>query len=486
MCGWYAWRHHPVALGTAMMRSRSRPGDTMLDDTPSPTFNGAFAGELIAPGDGSYERARRVWNGMVDRRPAMVARCAGEDDVVAALAFAREHRLAVAVRGGGHNVAGNAVCDGGVVIDLSGLKEIAVDPARRTAVVAPGVLLGELDRATQAFGLATPTGNVSMTGVAGLTLGGGLGWIARKHGAACDNLLSARVVTADGERVTASAEENPDLLWGLRGGGGNFGVVTSFEYRLHPVGPQVLAGGVLHPFSDAPEVFRFFADFVASAPDELSVTASTFRASPGMPVPPGELVTMLAVCWAGDLADGERALRPLRSFGHPLADLVAPMPYTALQSGSDAAYPKGQQNYWKSHFVDEISDGAIATLIEHAPRMTSPQSSFYFQHLGGEISRPGIATAAFGHRDALFDFAILTVWQERAEDAEHVAWARAFAAAMQPYATGVYVNNLGVEGADRVKAAYAPATYERLVALKDRYDPTNVFRLNQNVAPSHA
>jgi FAD/FMN-containing dehydrogenase len=461
----------------------------MPDETTVQALNGAFAGELIGPDDGGYESARRVWNGMVDRRPAIIARCAGEDDVVAALGFARDHGLAVAVRGGGHNVAGNALCDGGVVIDLSGLKRVAVDPGRRTARVQPGVLLGELDRATQAFGLATPTGNVSMTGVAGLTLGGGLGWIARKHGPACDNLLSARVVTADGERVTASADENPDLLWGLRGGGGNFGVVTSFEYRLHPVGPEVIAGGVLHAFSDAPEVFRFFADFVATAPDELSVTASTFRAPPGMPIAPdrhGELVTMLAVCWAGELAAGERVLRPLRSFGKPLADLVAPMPYTTLQSGSDAAYPSDQQNYWKSHYVDEMTDGAIATIMDHAPRMSSPLSSFYFQHLGGAISRPGIDTAAFGHRHAGFDFAILTAWEDPAEDAEHVTCARDFAAAMQPYATGVYVNNLGVEGADRIRAAYAPATYERLVALKDAYDPHNVFRLNQNVAPSGA
>ena len=459
----------------------------MLDDTLVGNIDGTFAGELIAPGHAQYESARRVWNGMVDRRPALIARCAGEDDVVVALGFAREHGLPVAVRGGGHNVAGNGVCDGGVVIDLSGLRDVVVDPHARTAVVAPGVLLGELDHATQAHGLATPTGNVSMTGVAGLTLGGGLGWIARKYGPACDNLLSAKVVTADGASVTASADDNPELLWGLRGGGGNFGVVTSFEYRLHPVGPQVIAGGVLHAFADAPEVFRFFADFVAGAPDELSATASTFRASPGMPIAPelhGELVTMLAVCWAGDLAKGERALRPLRGFGHPLADLVAPMPYTALQSGSDAAYPDGQQNYWKSHYVDEITDGVIATLIEHAPRMTSPQSSFYFQHLAGAISRPGIDTAAFGHRHAGFDFAILTVWQDPAEDAEHLAWARDFAAAMQPHATGVYVNNLGVEGAERVKAAYAPATYERLVALKNAYDPTNVFRLNQNITPT--
>jgi len=449
-------------------------------------LNGVFSGELIVSGDPSYETARRVWNGMVDRRPAVIARCVDESDVVAALRFARDRELAVAVRGGGHNVSGNAVCDGGVVIDLSALKGIQVDADARTVRAQPGVLLGELDRATQAFGLATPTGNVSMTGVAGLTLGGGLGWIARKHGPTCDNLIAAEVVTTDGDRVRASEAENADLLWGLRGGGGNFGVVTSFEYRLHPVGPQVLAGGVLHSFADAPEVLRFLTDFVTSAPDELSVVASTFRASPGMPVPSGELVTVLAVCYAGDLTAGERALRPLRSFGRPLVDLIAPMPYASVQSGSDASYPSGQQNYWKSHYVNELTDDAIATILEHAPRMSSPLSSFYFQHLGGAIGRTGADTAAFGHRDALFDFAILTVWQDPAETHEHVTWARGFFDAMQPHATGVYVNNLGTEGADRVRAAYAPATYQRLVDLKRAYDPDNIFRLNQNIDPHPA
>jgi FAD/FMN-containing dehydrogenase len=461
----------------------------MRDDAAVQALEGVFTGDLIVAGDSRYETARRVWNGMVDRRPAVIARCGGEDDVVAALRFARERGLPLAVRGGGHNVAGNAVCDAGVVIDLSSLKEIHVDAPGRTVRAQPGVLLGELDRATQAFGLATPTGNVSMTGLAGLTLGGGLGWIARKHGPACDNLISAEVVTADGERVRAGAEENPDLLWGLRGGGGNFGVVTSFEYQLHPVGPQVLAGGVLHSFADAPDVFRFLADFVTSAPDELSVVASTFPASPAMPIPRelhGELVTVLAVCYAGDLSAGERALEPLRSFGRPLADLIAPMPYTTLQSGSDASYPNGQQNYWKSHYIDDLTDGVIATILEHAPRMSSPLSSFYFQHLGGAISRGGGETAAFGHRDALFDFAILTVWQDPAETTEHVTWARDFFDAMQPHATGVYVNNLGTEGADRVRAAYAPATYQRLVALKETYDADNVFHVNQNIAPRHA
>ena len=459
----------------------------MPDDTRWASLDGGFAGELIGPDDPAYERARRVWNGTVSRRPALIARCTRVEDVMAALGFARDRGIPLAVRGGGHNVAGNAVCDGGVVIDLSLMKRIEVDPERRVARVQPGVVLGELDAATQAFGLATPTGNVSKTGVAGLTLGGGLGWIARLHGPACDNLLAAEVVTADGSRVRASEDENPDLLWGLRGGGGNFGVVTCFEYRLHDVGPQMLAGGVVHAFADAPRIFGFFAEVAAEAPDELSVVASTFRAAPPLPVPPefhGELVTVLALCYAGDLAEGERVLAPLRRFGDPLADLVAPMPYTALQTASDAAYPDGQRNYWKSHYIDEIRDEVILRLIEHGPRMPSPQSSFYFQHLGGAIGRPGPDAAAFGHRNAVFDFTILAVWQDAAEDAEQIAWARDFHAAMQPFATGVYVNNLGVEGADRVRAAYAPATYARLVALKDRHDPQNTFRLNQNVAPS--
>jgi FAD/FMN-containing dehydrogenase len=458
----------------------------VLDDALMASLDRRFGGELIGADHPAYERSRRVWNGTVDRRPLLIARCSGAEDVVAALGFARERGLPVAVRGGGHNVAGNAVCDDGIVIDLSAMKAIAVDPERRVARVEPGVLLGELDVATQAFGLATPTGNVSNTGLAGLTLGGGLGWIARLHGAACDNLFAAEVIAAGGSMVRASEEENPDLLWGLRGGGGNFGVVTSFEYRLHAVGTQVLAGGVVHAFADAPRVLRFFAEFVAEAPDELSVVASTFRAAPPLPVPPefhGELVTVLALCYAGDLAEGERVVEPLRRFGAPLADLVAPMPYTALQTASDASYPNGQRNYWKSHYVDEITDGVVATLEEHGRRMPSPLSSFYFQHLGGAIGRAGADTAAFGHRDAVFDFNILTVWREPAEDAENVAWARDLSAAMQAYSTGVYVNNLGTEGADRVRDAYAPATYERLVALKGAYDPDNVFRVNQNVAP---
>src|SRR5436190_21339001 len=424
---------------------------------------------------------------MFDLRPAIIARCQRPEDVRAALARAREDHLTVAVRGGGHSTHGYSSCDGGMVIDVGPMKDLAINIEERTGRFGAGLTWGELDAATQEHGLAITGGRVTHTGVAGYTLGSGSGWLERKYGLTSESLISAEVVTADGERVRASADENPDLLWGLRGGGGNFGIVTSLEYRLHPVGPQVIAGGVVHDFADAPEVLRFFADFAATAPDELSMIASTFRAPPGFPVAPelhGELVTVLAVCYAGDLAMGERALRPLRAFGRPLADLVAPMPYPALQSRSDAAYPSGQRNYWKSHFVGEIADDPIAKVVEHAPRMTSPLSSFYFQRLGGAIGRAGADTAAFSHREAAFDFTILTVWEDPAEDGEHIAWARGLFGAMAPHANGVYVNNLGTEGAERVRAAYVPATYERLVALKDAYDPDNVFHLNQNVAPS--
>jgi FAD/FMN-containing dehydrogenase len=460
----------------------------MLDATATSDLT-AFRGEVIRPGDPGYEQARRVWNGQIDRRPQLIARCTGTEDVRAALAFARDRQLPIAVRGGAHNVAGNAVCDDGLVIDLSPLKGVHVDPAARTARAQPGVTWGELDRETQAFALATTGGLVSTTGIAGLTLGGGIGWLARKHGTACDNLRSADVVTADGSVLTASTTENPELFWGLRGGGGNFGIVTSLEYRLHPVGPEVLAGPVFHAGEHAADVLRFFRDYVATAPDELTVVAS-FMTAPAAPfLPPeahGTLVVALAVCYAGDLAEGERVLRPLRSFGRPLADLIAPTPYTALQRMSDEGYPAGLRNYWKSSYVDDLSDAAVATVAEHAEGMPSPRSAFYFEHLGGAIARPAEPTA-FGHRDATFDLAILAIWEDPEETDLHISWTRRFWEAMQPHARpGVYVNNLGEEGHDRVRTAYEPQTYERLVRLKERYDPENVFRCNQNIAPRAA
>lgn len=457
------------------------------DNLSIPELASAFRGELICPEDDGYDAARRVWNGMVDRRPAVIARCTGVADVVAAADFARDNDLLVAVRGGGHNVAGNAVCDDGLVIDLSPMNGVRVDPVTQTARAQPGVTWGLFDRETQAFGLATNGGLVSTTGIAGLTLGGGLGWLARKHGTTCDNLLSADVVTAGGDVVTASDAERADLFWGLRGGGGNFGVVTSFEYRLHPVGPQVLAGAVFHPGEDAGKVLRFFRDFVADAPDELTVIAVALSAPPEPFLPAeahGRLAVALAVCYAGDLDEGERVLRPLRSFGRPLADVVGPMPYATLQSMFDAGHPSGLHNYWKSNYLNELSDEAIDIAVAHAARMESPLSNFSFEHLGGAISRTGEHETAFGHRQVMFDFAILAKWAEPQESDEHISWARDFWQAMEPSASAaVYVNNLGEEGEDRVRAAYTPERYERLVALKDKYDPDNLFRLNQNIRP---
>jgi FAD/FMN-containing dehydrogenase len=459
----------------------------MLDETAVQQLREGFRGELLQPEDEGYDAARRIWNAMIDKRPGLIARCRGVADVKSAVDFARENDVLLAVRGGSHNVAGKAVCDGGVVIDLSGMRGVRVDAAGRTARAQGGALWGDLDRETQVVGLATTGGLVSTTGIGGLTLGGGLGWLARMHGTSSDNLLSADVVTADGDLVTASVSENGDLFWGLCGGGGNFGVVTSFEYRVHPVGPEVLAGAIFHPGERAGDVLRFFRDYVADAPDELTVIAAMSIAGPAPFLPEeahGKLAVALAVCYLGDLAEGERVLAPLRSFGEPLADVVGPMPYTALQSMFDQSYPEGRRNYWKSHFMDDLSDEAIEVVIEHASRMASP-SSFYFEHVGGEINRIGEDVTAFGHRDATFDFAILAAWTDPAEDDEHVGWARDFWTAIEPFSMGtVYVNNLGEESEDRVRAAYTPEKYERLVALKDKYDPTNLFRLNQNIRPS--
>ena len=444
---------------------------TVLDETAFEELASTFGGELIRPGGDRYQSARRIWNGMIDKRPALIARCTGVADVVAAVDFAREHGLLVAVRGGGHNVAGHALCDDGIVIDLSGQKGIGVDPAARTARAQPGVTWGEFDRETQHFGLATTGGEVSTTGIAGLTLGGGFGWLARRYATACDNLLSANVVTAAGEAVTASATENSDLFWGLRGGGGNFGVVTSFEYQLHPLGPQVLAGPILYPFERAAEVLRSFGDYLMQAPDELSALAAIFTAPPQPFLPPevhGRPVVALNVCYAGDLSDAEKTVRPLRSLGRPLADLVAPVPYTAFQAASDEGVRPGLRNYWKSSYLNQLTDEAVDTVVAHAAEITSPLSIIAIERLGGAVSRIDEDETAFGHRNTAFDFRVLSLWTDPHESDAHIAWTRELWTAMQPFSTGaVYVNNLGNEGEDRVKAAYAPAKYERLVALKD-------------------
>jgi FAD/FMN-containing dehydrogenase len=452
------------------------------------TLASSFSGALLTPGDAGYDEARQVWNGAIDRHPALIARCATVADVVAALRHARELGLRVAVRGGGHGVAGLAVCDDGLVIDLSPMRGIAVDPAARTARAQAGVLWGEMDAATQEHGLATVGGIVTHTGIAGLTLGGGIGWLMRRCGATVDNLLGAEVVTADGDVVQAGAEEHPELFWGLRGGGGNFGIVTSFEYRVHAVGPTVLAGPIFHALEDGPEVLRFYRDYIAEAPDELT-TIVMLRHAPALPFMPAELhgrpVVMVTACYAGAVERGEHVLAPLRRFGRPLVDAVGPRPYVELQSLFNAGVPHGWHYYWKSWELPPLQDAAIDTLVEQAHGITSPRSYVIVFQLGGALARVGEHDTAFGQRDAAHDVNINAVWlpDDPARD-EHVRWARECYAALEPFATGrTYVNFLADEGQQRVRAAYGEERYARLVALKRAHDPDNVFRLNQNIDP---
>ena len=448
----------------------------------------SMQGPMIVPEDEGYDAARAIWNGAIDRRPACVARCTGVADVVAAVRFARERDLLVAVRAGGHGVGGHALCDDGLVIDLSPMRGIRVDPAARTATAQAGVLWGELDRETQLHGLATVGGIVTHTGIAGLTLGGGLGWLMRKHGATVDNLLSVDLVTAEGELLTASSDENPDLFWGIRGGGGNFGIVTSFEYRLHPVGPSVLAGPVFYPLEDAPEVLRSYREFIAAAPDELT-TIFDLSVPPALDFLPAEVhgrpVVMVGACYAGAPDEGAEVVRPLRQLGRPLVDLLEPMPYTALQSMFDPLVPHGWHRYWKSVELPPLTDDAIDSLVEHASALTSPKSYCIVFQLGGALARAGDDETAFSQRDAAHNVNINAVWtQDDPEGERHVAWACDFFSAMQPHAgEHVYVNFLGHEGAERVRQAYGDRQYERLVELKRAYDPTNFFQLNQNIEP---
>jgi FAD/FMN-containing dehydrogenase len=465
---------------------------TPISDSPTTDFEPLRAGvrgAVILPADPGYDAARAIWNGAIDRRPACIARCTGVADVVAAVRFARERDLLVAVRSGGHGVGGHALCEGGLVIDLSPMKGIRVDPVARTARAEAGVLWGDLDRETQLHGLATVGGIVTHTGIAGLTLGGGLGWLMRKHGATVDNLVSVDLVTAAGELLTASEDENPDLFWGVRGGGGNFGIVTSFEYRIHPVGPIVLAGPIFHRLEDAPEVLRFYREFIAAAPDELT-TIFELEAGPALPFLPedvhGKPIVMVSVCYAGAAEDGIEVVRPLKEFGSPIADKLEPKPYTALQSMFDPFVPHGWHRYWKSVELPRLTDTAVDTLVEHASAQTSPRSYCIVFQLGGALARVGEEETAFSQRTAAHNVNINAVWTEDDPHGErHVAWAREYFSAMQPHAGGrVYLNFLGDEGADRVRQAYGKRQYERLAALKRTYDPTNFFRLNQNIAPA--
>ena len=459
---------------------------TAIDDAAVDELRASFRGEVVSPADAGYDEHRKIWNGSIDRRPGLIARCAGVADVRAAVQFGREHELTVAVRGGGHSFPGLSVCDDGLLIDLGPMKGTRVDPEARTARAQAGVLLGELDRETQTFGMAVPSGIVTHTGVAGLTLGGGIGWIMRKYGLSIDNLVSVDVVTADGEFVKASENENADLFWGVRGGGGNFGVVTDFEFRLHPLGPQVMAGPVFWPMEDAPEVLRFYRDWIADCPDEL-MTIVVQRRAPALPVVPPELVgkhvIAVAACYAGPVEDGERVLAPLKRFGNPVLDLSMPKPFLAHQAMFDPSFRRGWWYYVRSCDVGELTDDVIDVVAEHGRRITSPISSIALWQMGGAVARVGEHETAFNGRDAAFTFNI-NGNSETADGFEaERQWARDYWSALAPYHTSVYVNFLMEEGEERVRQAYGAEKYDRLKALKRTYDPTNFFRLNQNIPP---
>ena len=449
-----------------------------------------FRGEVIVPGHRDYDDARAVWNGTVDRRPRVIARCRGTADVAAAVRFARDRDLDIAVRGGGHNVAGTAVCDGGIVIDLSAMRAVSVDPVERTALVQGGALWGDVDHEAQAHGLATTGGIVSHTGVAGVSLGGGLGWLMRKHGLTVDNLVEAEVVTAEGEIVGASAGDHPDLFWALRGGGGNFGVVSSFRFALHPVGPTVVAGPVFWPAEDTTDVLRFYREFVAAAPDELG-NIVRFGTIPPLPVVDEELHFRPAIavgsCYAGPVEDGERAVRALRQFGTPLVDLVGPTLYVDHQSGIDDTVPHGWHYYWKATSLDRLSDEVIDVVATYAYGAISPRSYAAMFHMGGAIARAPRDATAYPGRGVDHNIVIDAAWLPEQDDtvrASETAWARAFLDALQPHCAGVYVNFLDADDdTSRVREAYGDATYRRLADVKATYDPENVFHHNKNVQP---
>ncbi len=448
----------------------------------------SLRGSLCLPGEPGYDAARTIWNAMIDRRPAAIVRAAGAADVIRAVSVAREHDLLLAVRGGGHNIAGNAVCDGGLMIDLSPMKSVRIDPVARTARVEPGVTLGEFDREAQAFGLATPVGINSTTGIAGFTLGGGFGWISRKHGLTVDNLLAADVVTADGKLLHANERENPDLFWAIRGGGGNFGVVTSFEYRLHPVGPEVLAGLIVHPLSAAQEVLDGYRRFVASAPDDVTAWV-VLRQAPPLPfLPPevhGKEIVVLAVCAIGDRAAAEKAVAPLRALGKPIADVIGPTPFVGWQTAFDPLLTPGARNYWKSHDFKKLDDGLVRVVLDAIGRLPTGDCEVFIGNLGAAVNRVAADATAYPHRDVEFIMNVHTRWNDPGQDQKCIAWARELFDASAPFATGgVYVNFMPEDEAKRVEGGAYDGNYARLAKLKAKYDPNNLFRMNQNIKPA--
>ena len=451
---------------------------TVMGESAVREFRDSLHGESLLPGDAGYDGARGVWNAMVDKRPALIARCSGTADVINAVNFARDNRLLISVRGGGHNFPGNSVCNDGLMIDLSRMTGVRVDPAAQTVRAQGGTKWGAFDHETQAFGLATTGGTDIDTGIAGLTLGGGIGWLSGSYGLSCDNLISADVVTASGQVLSASAEENPDLLWGLRGGGGNFGVVTSLEYRLHPVGPAVLAGWLIFPIDKVRDFFARVNDFTDTMPDEMNLITFLHTLPDG-----GGKACSILLCYHGDIEEGQQAIGPLRALGTPVVDDVRPMSYADAQKLAVA--PPGRQNYLKSHFVSEVSDDAQEVILDYFERITSPLSSVLFQYVGNAARRVPASDTAFGHRNALAEWATNAVFLDPGESEVHIKYVRDFAADMLPFSSGAYINQVGTEeeeGEEAIQAAFGD-NFLRLAELKQKYDPTNLFSHNQNIRP---
>lgn len=472
------------------LRLKTLDGDTVaVDDSALEELRRGLQGDLLVDGTPDYDAARRIWNAAIDRRPALIARCVDIQDIVRAVRFAERHDALISVRGGGHNAAGFATCDGGLVIDLTRLRKVVVDPTRRTARVGGGATFADYDAATHAFGLASTGPIISMVGVGGFTLGGGIGWLHRKLGLASDNLVSAQVVTADGRILEASGTSHEDLFWAIRGGGGNFGIVAEFEFRLAPVS-SVLAGFVFHPLEDLPQVAAFVRDFNTSAPDDVCVWLMMRKAPASSALPPtmhGRAVATIAICHAGPPEKGEKIVRPLRRFGRPLLDQVHPRAYADWQQSLDAAWGSGFGNHWAGHYLPELTDASARTMLEHVSRVTSPFTDVKLVQLGGAVARISEDDTAFSHRNSGYALAIQTRWAKPGESPEHLAWSRAFYEAMRVHSTHkVYVNFMAGDGEERVSDAYNPRTLRRLRAVKAMYDPNNRFRMNQNIHPVSA
>jgi FAD/FMN-containing dehydrogenase len=459
---------------------------TTLSTQLGKELKGTIKGSVLSADDPGYEEARQIWNAMIDRRPAMIVQCADADDVPTAIAFARRYNLEISIRGAGHNIAGNALCNDGLTIDFSSMKNVRVDAGKRRAYVEPGATLADLDEATQAHGLATPVGINSTTGIAGLTLGGGFGWLTRKYGMTIDNLVSVDVITADGKKIRASETDNADLFWAIRGGGGNFGAVTQFEFQLFPVGPDIFAGLIVFPFKQAKQILSKYRQFVNSAPEELNVWV-VLRKAPPLPFLPenvhGKEVVILPIFYSGAVTEAEKLIAPLRAFGDAHGEHLGAQPYVAWQKAFDPLLTPGARNYWKSHNFTQLADGAVDSIIEFAGKLPSPQCEIFIGMIAGAPNRIAPDAMAYGHRDAKFVLNVHGRWDEAKDDQKCIGWARDFFKASAPYASaGAYVNFMTAEEGDRVVAAYG-SNYDRLVQIKKHYDPDNIFHLNQNIKP---